>query len=145
MSGVATAGSVDGQSIIYAFKEPVTAPAYTRATYTNISKKHRSANWREPGIVIRVILLQLGAATLPIVDHHFTRFEGARRPVRIGPAKPAFHLRRTGAVALSAIYIAHPRRARQAVKLMYSLRNASSIGFSTTGPRALLADAPGGA
>jgi hypothetical protein len=28
----------DGQSIIYAFKEPMAAHAYTRATYTNISK-----------------------------------------------------------------------------------------------------------
>jgi len=28
----------DGQSIIYAFREPVAAHAYTRATYTNISK-----------------------------------------------------------------------------------------------------------
>jgi hypothetical protein len=34
----------DGQSIIYAFKEPVAAHAYTRATYTNISKKHFT--WR---------------------------------------------------------------------------------------------------
>jgi len=30
----------DGQSIIYAFKEPVAGHAYTRATYTNISEKH---------------------------------------------------------------------------------------------------------
>jgi len=29
-----------GQSIIYAFNEPVAAHAYTRATYTNISEKH---------------------------------------------------------------------------------------------------------
>ena len=34
----------DGQSIIYAFKEPVAAHAYTRATYTNISEKHFT--WR---------------------------------------------------------------------------------------------------
>ncbi len=34
----------DGQSIIYAFKEPVAAHAYTRATYTNISKTHFT--WR---------------------------------------------------------------------------------------------------
>jgi len=36
--------SFDGQSIIYAFKEPVAAHAYTRATYTNISKTHFT--WR---------------------------------------------------------------------------------------------------
>lgn len=30
----------DGQSIVYAFKEPMAAHAYTRATYTNISRKH---------------------------------------------------------------------------------------------------------
>jgi hypothetical protein len=34
----------DGDSIIYAFKEPVAAHAYTRATYTNISKTHFT--WR---------------------------------------------------------------------------------------------------
>jgi hypothetical protein len=34
----------DGQSIMYAFKEPVAAHAYTRATYTNISEKHFT--WR---------------------------------------------------------------------------------------------------
>jgi len=34
----------DGQSIIYGFKEPVAAHAYTRATYTNISKTHFT--WR---------------------------------------------------------------------------------------------------
>jgi hypothetical protein len=34
----------DGQSIIYAFQEPVAAHAYTRATYTNISKTHFT--WR---------------------------------------------------------------------------------------------------
>jgi hypothetical protein len=34
----------DGQSIIYAFKEPMAAHAYTRATYTNISKTHFT--WR---------------------------------------------------------------------------------------------------
>ena len=28
----------DGQSVIYAFKEPVAAHAYSRATYTNISE-----------------------------------------------------------------------------------------------------------
>lgn len=33
-----------GQSIVYAFKEPVAAHAYTRATYTNISKFHFT--WR---------------------------------------------------------------------------------------------------
>jgi hypothetical protein len=34
----------DGQSIIYAFKEPMATQAYTRATYTNISKTHFT--WR---------------------------------------------------------------------------------------------------
>lgn len=34
----------DGQSIIYAFKEPMAGHAYTRATYTNISKTHFT--WR---------------------------------------------------------------------------------------------------
>jgi len=34
----------DGQSIIYAFKEPVATHAYTRASYTNISEKHFT--WR---------------------------------------------------------------------------------------------------
>jgi hypothetical protein len=34
----------DGQSIIYAFKGPMTARAYTRATYTNIYKTHFT--WR---------------------------------------------------------------------------------------------------
>lgn len=34
----------DGQSIIYAFKEPVATHAYTRATYTNMSKTHFT--WR---------------------------------------------------------------------------------------------------
>jgi len=34
----------DGQSIIYAFKEPVAAHVYTRATYSNISKRHFT--WR---------------------------------------------------------------------------------------------------
>ena len=34
----------DGQSIIYAFKEPVAAHCYTRATYTNISTMHFT--WR---------------------------------------------------------------------------------------------------
>jgi hypothetical protein len=34
----------DGQSIIYAFKEPMAGHAYTRATYTNISKAHFT--WR---------------------------------------------------------------------------------------------------
>jgi hypothetical protein len=34
----------DGQSVIYAFKEPVAAHAYTRATYTNISQTHFT--WR---------------------------------------------------------------------------------------------------
>jgi hypothetical protein len=34
----------DGQSIIYAFKEPMAAHAYTRATYTNISPTHFT--WR---------------------------------------------------------------------------------------------------
>jgi hypothetical protein len=36
--------TLDGQSIIYAFKEPVTARAFTRASYTNISEKHFT--WR---------------------------------------------------------------------------------------------------
>jgi hypothetical protein len=30
----------EGQSVTYAFKEPVAAHAYTRATYTNISEEH---------------------------------------------------------------------------------------------------------
>ena len=34
----------DGESIIYAFKEPVAAHPYTRATYTNISEMHFT--WR---------------------------------------------------------------------------------------------------
>lgn len=34
----------DGQSIIYAFKEPMAGHALTRATYTNISEKHFT--WR---------------------------------------------------------------------------------------------------
>jgi hypothetical protein len=34
----------DGQSVIYAFKEPMVAHAYTRATYTNISATHFT--WR---------------------------------------------------------------------------------------------------
>jgi hypothetical protein len=34
----------DGQSVTYAFKEPVAAHAYTRATYTDISKTHFT--WR---------------------------------------------------------------------------------------------------
>ena len=34
----------DDQSIIYTFKEPVAAHAYTRATYTNISEQHFT--WR---------------------------------------------------------------------------------------------------
>jgi hypothetical protein len=34
----------DGQSIAYAFKEPMAAHAYTRATYTNISEKRFT--WR---------------------------------------------------------------------------------------------------
>jgi hypothetical protein len=34
----------DGQSIIYAFKEPMAGHPFTRATYTNISKKHFT--WR---------------------------------------------------------------------------------------------------
>lgn len=34
----------DGPSITYAFKEPVAAHAYTRATYTNVSKMHFT--WR---------------------------------------------------------------------------------------------------
>lgn len=33
-----------GQSIVYAFKEPVAAHSYTRATYTNVSKTHFT--WR---------------------------------------------------------------------------------------------------
>ena len=33
-----------GQSIIYAFKEPTAAHAYTRATYTNITEEHFT--WR---------------------------------------------------------------------------------------------------
>jgi hypothetical protein len=42
------------KSIIYAFKEPVVAHAYTRATYTNISKTHftgevRSLTTGRPG------------------------------------------------------------------------------------------------
>jgi hypothetical protein len=32
--------SFDGQSVTYAFKEPMAAHAYTRATYTNISTTH---------------------------------------------------------------------------------------------------------
>jgi hypothetical protein len=36
--------SFDGQSITYAFREPVAAHAYTRATYTNISEQHFT--WR---------------------------------------------------------------------------------------------------
>ena len=36
--------TVEGESIIYAFKEPMAGPAYTRATYTNISEKHFT--WR---------------------------------------------------------------------------------------------------
>ena len=36
--------SFDGQSITYAFKEPVAAHHYTRATYTNISSTHFT--WR---------------------------------------------------------------------------------------------------
>jgi hypothetical protein len=36
--------SFDGQSIIYAFKEPMAPHAYTRATYTNISEGHFT--WR---------------------------------------------------------------------------------------------------
>ncbi len=35
---------IDGQSIIYAFREPVAAHTYTRATYTNISDNHFT--WR---------------------------------------------------------------------------------------------------
>ncbi|MGE5276638.1 MAG: hypothetical protein ACM3SU_06560 [Acidobacteriota bacterium] len=35
---------VDNQSIVYAFKEPAAAHAYTRATYTNISERHFT--WR---------------------------------------------------------------------------------------------------
>ena len=34
----------DGHSIVYAFKEPIAVHAYTRATYTNISKAHFT--WR---------------------------------------------------------------------------------------------------
>jgi hypothetical protein len=34
----------DGESIVYVFKEPVAAHAYTRATYTNISGAHFT--WR---------------------------------------------------------------------------------------------------
>jgi hypothetical protein len=34
----------DGQSVIYAFREPVAAHPYTRATYTNISTTHFT--WR---------------------------------------------------------------------------------------------------
>jgi hypothetical protein len=34
----------DGQSIVYAFKEPAATHAYTRANYTNISKTHFT--WR---------------------------------------------------------------------------------------------------
>jgi hypothetical protein len=34
----------DGQSIVYAFREPVAAHAYTRATYMNISDSHFT--WR---------------------------------------------------------------------------------------------------
>ena len=34
----------DGESILYAFKEPVARHVYTRATYTNISKTHFT--WR---------------------------------------------------------------------------------------------------
>jgi hypothetical protein len=34
----------DGQSIIYAFKEPVAAHSYTRAAFANISKTHFT--WR---------------------------------------------------------------------------------------------------
>ena len=36
--------TVDGQSIVYSFKEPMAAHAYTRATYTNISEDHFT--WR---------------------------------------------------------------------------------------------------
>lgn len=36
--------SFNGQSIIYAFREPMAEHAYTRATYTNISKTHFT--WR---------------------------------------------------------------------------------------------------
>jgi hypothetical protein len=44
--GPAELGGVrfDGRSIIYSFKEPVAAHAYTRATYTNISETHFT--WR---------------------------------------------------------------------------------------------------
>ena len=34
----------DGQSVTYAFREPVAAHSYTRATYTNISEQHFT--WR---------------------------------------------------------------------------------------------------
>ena len=34
----------DGQSVIYALKEPVAAHAYTRVTYTPVSKTH--STWR---------------------------------------------------------------------------------------------------
>lgn len=37
----------DGQTITYAFREPVAAHAYTRATYTNISRTHFT--WRGEG------------------------------------------------------------------------------------------------
>ena len=36
--------SFDGQSIVYAFNEPMAPHAYTRATYTNISQTHFT--WR---------------------------------------------------------------------------------------------------
>ena len=36
--------SFDGRSIVYTFREPVAAHAYTRATYTNISEQHFT--WR---------------------------------------------------------------------------------------------------
>ncbi|HEY3205047.1 MAG TPA: hypothetical protein VGL03_15465 [Thermoanaerobaculia bacterium] len=36
--------TLDGRSIIYAFREPVAAHTYTRATYTNISNNHFT--WR---------------------------------------------------------------------------------------------------
>jgi Protein of unknown function (DUF1579) len=35
---------VEGQSIVYAFREPMAAHAFTRATYTNISETHFT--WR---------------------------------------------------------------------------------------------------
>jgi hypothetical protein len=35
---------IDGQAVVYAFKEPVAAHAYTRATYTDISNAHFT--WR---------------------------------------------------------------------------------------------------